>query len=82
MLAASEDGQEISITSTMAAIIKALCVTLNAACIGRVCFWDLVEEGLVQSLQAHKHVVTAMALHPAATCLATASTDGLIQIWS
>ena len=48
---------------------------------GRVCYWDLVDERLVESVQAHSGVVTGIALHPKGECLLTTSTDGTIKVW-
>jgi len=55
--------------------------TLSRQGAGRVCYYELVEEGMVESFQAHKGVVTGLALHPKGECLLTASTDGAIKVW-
>ena len=51
------------------------------AAAGRICYWDLVEESLVESFQAHAAVITGLAMHPKGNSLLTASTDGLIKVW-
>ncbi|KAK9828990.1 hypothetical protein WJX72_003265 [[Myrmecia] bisecta] len=48
---------------------------------GRVLYWDLVEERVVTSFQAHAGVVCSLAMHPAGDCLLTSSTDGSIKVW-
>jgi len=48
---------------------------------GRVCFWELVDEGLVAELAAHAGCVTSLAMHPAGACLLTASVDGCVKVW-
>lgn len=50
-------------------------------CAGRVLYWDLVEERIVESFKAHAGVVSALAMHPKSECLLTASTDGTIRVW-
>lgn len=49
--------------------------------VGRVCYWDLVEEHMVESFKAHAGVVTGLAMHPKGECLLTSSTDGSIKVW-
>ena len=51
------------------------------ACAGKVYYWDLVDERLVESVQAHSGVVTGIAMHPKGECMLTSSTDGLIKVW-
>lgn len=48
---------------------------------GRICYWDLVEERMVESFQAHTGVISGIAMHPRGECLITASTDGSIKVW-
>lgn len=48
---------------------------------GRVCYYELVEESMVESFQAHAGVVTGLAMHPKGECLLTSSTDGAIKVW-
>ncbi|KAK9832290.1 hypothetical protein WJX74_005480 [Apatococcus lobatus] len=48
---------------------------------GRICYWDLVEERMVKSFQAHAGVVCSQAIHPESKCLLTSSTDGSIFVW-
>lgn len=48
---------------------------------GRVCVWELVEEGLVAELAAHAGVVCSLAMHPTGACLLTSSVDGCIKVW-
>lgn len=49
---------------------------------GRVCYWDLVEENLVDSFPAHTGVVCSLAVHPSEPCLLTAGADGLVNVWN
>lgn len=56
-------------------------VTAFSLWAGRVCYWDLVEENMVDSFQAHKGVVTGLAMHPRGESLLTSSTDGSIKVW-
>jgi mitogen-activated protein kinase organizer 1 len=46
-----------------------------------VCYYELVEEGMVEAFQAHAGVVTGLAMHPKGECLLTASTGGAIKVW-
>ena len=48
---------------------------------GRVCYWDLVEEALVETVAAHSGVVCSLAMHPAGSLLVTSSTDSTIKVW-
>lgn len=48
---------------------------------GRVCYWDLVEETMLESFQAHKSYVCSLAMHPDGTLLLTSSTDGTVKVW-
>ena len=48
---------------------------------GRVCYWDLVEETLVETVAAHSSVVCSLAMHPAGSLLVTSSTDSTIKVW-
>ncbi|KAK9915970.1 hypothetical protein WJX75_006744 [Coccomyxa subellipsoidea] len=48
---------------------------------GRVCYWDLVEETMVESFQAHSGVVCSLVVHPDGDMLLTSSTDGTVKVW-
>jgi mitogen-activated protein kinase organizer 1 len=48
---------------------------------GCVCCWDLVEETLLESFQAHSGVVCSLAIHPDGDLLLTSSTDGTVKVW-
>ena len=54
------------------------CIQLAA---GRVCYWDLVEETMLESFQAHKSYVCSLAVHPDGSLLLTSSTDGTVKVW-
>ena len=54
---------------------------LMRVCAGRVCYWDLVEETMLESFQAHKSYVCSLAMHSDGTLLLTSSTDGTIKVW-
>ncbi len=53
----------------------------TCVCAGRVCYWDLVEETMLESFQAHKSYVCSLAMHPDGTLLLTSSTDGTVKVW-
>ena len=58
--------------------------TCHRACLltaGSVCYWDLVEETMVESFQAHSGVVCSLAMHPDGNMLLTSSTDGTVKVW-
>ncbi len=57
------------------------CADWARAAPGRVCFWELVDEGLVAELAAHAGCVTSLAMHPTGACLLTASVDGCVKVW-
>lgn len=54
------------------------CIQLAA---GRVCYWDLVEEKMLESFQAHGSYVCSLAMHPDGSLLLTSSTDGTVKVW-
>ncbi|ORY42794.1 WD40 repeat-like protein [Rhizoclosmatium globosum] len=54
---------------------------------GRICFWDLVEGTMVNSIAAHGtgamgKLVTSVTYHPTDDTLITTSTDGLCHVYS
>ena len=57
------------------------CVRPMHVSAGRVCYWDLVEETMLESFQAHKSYVCSLAMHPDGTLLLTSSTDGTVKVW-
>ena len=44
-------------------------------------FWDLVEQTIVHTIQAHKGPVCSLAMHPGGECLLTSSVDGTVHVW-
>ncbi|KAI9355109.1 WD40-repeat-containing domain protein [Zopfochytrium polystomum] len=48
---------------------------------GRICYWDLVEGSLLQSIQAHSKLVTCVAYHPKEDILISTSTDGMVKVF-
>eukprot|EP00884_Botryococcus_braunii_P006060 jgi/Botrbrau1/15455/Bobra.43_2s0079.1 len=49
---------------------------------GKVHYWDLVEEAMVESFAAHEGAVCSLAVHPSEPCLLTAGADGLVKVWN
>lgn len=48
---------------------------------GRVCYWDMVSQNLVQDVKAHKSIVSSLAVIPNDGGLLTASADGVLKCW-
>jgi len=49
---------------------------------GKIIYWDLVDGIKLETIEAHKKVVTSVKYHPKDSYLLSASHDGLIKIWS
>lgn len=48
---------------------------------GSVCLWDITEQKVLRSFDAHRGIVWMIQYHPTKPIIATSGNDGMVKIW-